>query len=139
MVLGQTGKSVRFYCGHEVDEHGLHKSQKKVEAVVNASRPDNVEQVHLFLGLVKYYHKFLPNLAIILNPLNQLLKQGKMWNWNPECEQAFTKVKELITSDMVLTHYDPKTPTTIGWHATPLRLESEPFYRILWKMAQKDR
>ena len=55
------------YCRHEVDKHGLHKTEEKVEAVVNAPRPDNVEQVHLLLGLVNYYHKFLPNLATILN------------------------------------------------------------------------
>ena len=110
------------YCRHEVDKHGLHKTQEKVEAVVNAPRPDNVEQVHLLLGLVNYYHKFLPNLATILNPLNQLLTQGKMWNWNPGCEQAFTKVKKLITSDMVLTHYDPKRPLRLACDASPVEI-----------------
>ena len=38
------------YCGHEVDWHGLHKTQ-----------------LRSFLGLVNYYHKFLPNLATTLN------------------------------------------------------------------------
>ena len=34
------------------------------------------------LELVNYYHKFLPNLATTLNPLNGLLKQGKPWKWS---------------------------------------------------------
>ena len=31
------------YCGHEVDKDGLHKTQEKVDAVVNAPRPENVQ------------------------------------------------------------------------------------------------
>ena len=45
-----------------------------------------------------------------------------MWNWNPGCEQAFTKVKKLITSDMVLTHYDPKRPLRLACDASPVEV-----------------
>ena len=96
------------YCGHEAYQHGLHKTQEKVDAVVNAPRQENIQQVRSFLGLVNYYHKFSPNLATTLNPLNRLLEQGKRWKWTAECEEAFVSVKKLIASDMVLTHYDPE-------------------------------
>ena len=56
-----------IYCGHEVDQDELYKTQEKVDAVVNAPRPKNVQQVRSFLGLVK---KFLRNLATTLHPLN---------------------------------------------------------------------
>ena len=56
-----------IYCGHEVDQDGLYKTQEKVDAVVNAPRPENVQQVRSFLGLVK---KFVRNLATTLHPLN---------------------------------------------------------------------
>ena len=108
------------YCGHKVDKHGLHKTQEKVDAVVNAPRPENVHQVRAFLGLVNHYHKFLPNLATILNPLNGLLEQGKRWKWTTECEEAFIAVKKLITSDMVLTHYDPERPLRLACDASPV-------------------
>ena len=55
------------YCGHEVHRRGLHKTQEKIHAVGNAPRPENVQQLRSFLGLVNYYHKFLPNLATTLN------------------------------------------------------------------------
>ena len=108
------------YCGHVVDEDGLHKTQEKVEAVINAPRPENVQQVRSFLGLVNYYHKFQPNLATTLHPLNQLLEQGKRWKWTTECEAAFIKVKKLMTSDMVLTHYDPGRPLRLACDASPV-------------------
>jgi hypothetical protein len=55
----------------------LHKTTEKVQAVVDAPRPTNTQQLRSFLGLVNYYHKFLPNLATILHPLNRLLEQGR--------------------------------------------------------------
>ena len=30
------------YCGHVVDHHELHKTQEKVNSVVNAPRPENI-------------------------------------------------------------------------------------------------
>lgn len=80
-----------------------------MHAVVNVPQPTNVEQVRSFLGFVNYYHKFLPNLATILHPPeSRLLEHGqKCIKWTEKCNEAFSKVKKLITSDMVLTHYDP--------------------------------
>ena len=100
------------YCGREVDRYGLHKTQELV--------PQD-QQLRSFLGLVNYYHKFLPNLATTLNPLNGLLEQGKRWKWTTECEEAFHSVKKLITSDMVLTHYDPVRPLTLAYDVSPPR------------------
>ena len=108
------------YCGHEVDKHGLHKTKEKVNAVVNAPQPTNVQQVRSFLGLINYYHKFLPNLATILHPLNHLLEHGQKWEWSNECNEAFSKVKELITSDLVLTHYNPNLPLKLACDASPV-------------------
>lgn len=82
------------YCGHVVDQDKVHKTQEKVDAVVHAPKPENVRQVRSFLGLVNYYHKFLPNLATALHPLNQLLEQSNQWKWTKECEEAFVKKKE---------------------------------------------
>ena len=108
------------YCGHVVDQDRLHKTQEKVDALVNTPRTKNVQQVRSFLGLVNYYHKFLPNLATALHPLNQLLEQGKRWKWTTECEEVFIKVKKLITSNMVLTHFDPGRPLRLACDASPV-------------------
>ena len=59
-------KEKSTFCGHDIDSEGLHKTTDKIAAVVNAPRPQNVTEVRSFLGLVNYYHKFLANLATIL-------------------------------------------------------------------------
>ena len=69
---------------------------------------------------MNYYHQFLLNLTTALHPLNQLLEQGKRWKWTTESEEAFIKVKKLITSDMVLIHYDPGRPLRLACDASPV-------------------
>ena len=58
-------------------------------------------------------------MATVLNPLNQLLEQGRKREWTKECNNAFSKVKELITSKMALTQYDPNLPLKLACGASP--------------------
>lgn len=81
------------YCGHKIDRHGLHKTEDKVEAVLKAPDTKNVSQLRSFLGLINYYHKFLPNLSTVLHPLNSLLQQNVKWKWTKNYEEAFNLVK----------------------------------------------
>ena len=108
------------YCGHDIDSNGLHKSAEKVEAVLKAPRPNDVAEVRSFLGLINYYHRFLPNLSTAVHPLNQLLEKNHKWKWTEQCEAAFHKVKEMITSEQVLTHYDPSLPLRLACDASPV-------------------
>ncbi|XP_038064022.1 uncharacterized protein K02A2.6-like [Patiria miniata] len=110
------------FCGHEITHEGLNKTQDKVHAVKNAPRPTNVSQLRSFLGLVNYYHRFLPNLSTELHPLNELLQKNHKWVWTPTCEKAFEKAKSLITADEVLTHYDPDLPVKLACDASPYGL-----------------
>jgi hypothetical protein len=107
------------YCGHIIDRHGLHKSQDKIDAVLRAPKPENVSQMRSFLGLINYYHKFLPNLSTVLHPLHGLLQLGKKWKWSKDCERAFKTAKQLITSEEVLTHFDPSLPLRLACDASP--------------------
>ena len=109
---------VQFF-GHEIDSEGLHNTQEKIEAVVNAPRPENVSQPRSFLGLVNYNNRFLPNASTVLHPLNQLLRQDSEWQWTEQCERAFTEAKRMITSEQVLTHYDPALPVRLACDASP--------------------
>lgn len=107
------------YCGHKIDKNGLHKCKDKIDAVLKAPPPQNVSQLRSFLGLVNYYRKFLPNLSSVLHPLNCLLQLGNKWHWSQDCEKAFKQAKELVTSDNVLTHYDPQVPLKLACDASP--------------------
>ena len=105
------------YCGHEISKEGLKKTKDKVEAIVKSPVPSDQTQLRAFLGLLNYYGKFLPNLSTEIKPLNELLEKNPKWVWTERCARAFEKAKELVTSDVVLTHYDPKLPVRLACDA----------------------
>jgi hypothetical protein len=67
------------YLGPEIDEKGFHPVEEKVDAVRKAPVPSNVSELRSFLGMVQYYHSFLPNLATTLAPLHKLLEKDVQW------------------------------------------------------------
>ena len=107
------------YLGHVIDKNGLHPSPSKVQAIKQAPQPTNVTELKSFLGLVNYYHKFLPNLSTSLAPLHSLLRKNSRWNWSTEHSKAFTKVKSLLQSSSLLVHYDDKKPLLLACDASP--------------------
>ncbi|XP_037512270.1 uncharacterized protein K02A2.6-like [Rhipicephalus sanguineus] len=61
------------YLGHRIDREDLHPSERKMEAIMQAPAPQNVQELRSFLGLITYYRSFLPNMSTVLAPLYQLL------------------------------------------------------------------
>ncbi len=110
-------KSVK-YLGHMIDAEGKHALTDKLEAVQNAPVPNNTTELRSFLGLLNYYRMFLPNIAMVLHPLNELLQDKRTWKWNSDCQSAFQTAKDLLTSSSVLAHYDPQHPIRLAADAS---------------------
>ena len=62
--------------GHWIDKNGISPLPQKMDAVMRAKSPTNVTELKSYLGPLNYYGKFLPNLAITLHPLHDLLQKG---------------------------------------------------------------
>ena len=78
------------YLGHTISAEGLQTSESKVSGIVKAPTPKNVSELRSFLGLVNYYHKFLPDLATMLAPLYALLqKKISCMTWGKSQDDAF--------------------------------------------------
>ena len=107
------------YLGHSVSEKGIQPTSEKVRAIREGPQPQDVSQLHSFLGMLNYYGKFIPNLATLLRPLYDLLQSAKTWSWGDSQEQAFCKAKELLSSSPLLTHYDPERPLVLSCDASP--------------------
>lgn len=64
-------------------------------------------ELRLFLGFLYYYGIFLPSLASVLHPLNDLLMADTAWSWSNECAIAFTEAEQLLVKTAVLAHFNP--------------------------------
>ena len=89
-----------------------------MKAIVDAPRPQNQQQLQSFLGLVNYYGKCISALSTITHPLNQLLCHQTKWQWSQECEKSFQKLKDQLSSDQVLVHYDSTPPVCLACDAS---------------------
>jgi hypothetical protein len=77
--------------------------EKNVDAILKMERPQNNKQLRSFIGAVNYYHDLWPRQSHILKPLTDLTGKGA-WEWRPEHEQAFKKMKALTASDVLMLY-----------------------------------
>ena len=57
------------YLGHKIDAKGIHPLPEKLQAMKAAPTPRNVSELKFYLGLLKYYGKFLPTRLQLLYQL----------------------------------------------------------------------
>jgi hypothetical protein len=63
-----------------------------------ANTNEHVQEVHIFMGLVGYYQRFVEGFSKIANPIMELQKKNKKFVWSSKCVEAFQKIKDLLTT-----------------------------------------
>jgi hypothetical protein len=75
-------------------------------------------QIRSFLGLVGYYHQFIPNFSKIAKQMRKLLEKDAKFIWSLACEEAFLILKKLLTIAQVLTQLDIERPFDVYYNAS---------------------
>ena len=118
----QFGVQSLEFLGHLVDRHGVHPLPEKVQAIRDFPRPTTQRKLREFLGLINFYHRFLPGCAKTLQPLHSLLsgpmKQGKTLMWEEGATTAFNSSKEMLAKATLLHHPKPEALTNITTDAS---------------------
>ncbi|GFQ94168.1 retrovirus-related Pol polyprotein from transposon 17.6 [Trichonephila clavata] len=97
------------YLGHIISAEGVRTDPDKISAVKNWKSPTDVHQLHSFLGLCTYYRKFVKDFSTIARPLHKLTEAKQKFIWTNECNNAFNKLKDALTSAPILAY--PETGT----------------------------
>ncbi|XP_064488368.1 uncharacterized protein K02A2.6-like [Ornithodoros turicata] len=104
---------------HRIDAEGLHPTDDKVKALLQAPSPKSKTELKAFLGMLSFYDRFLRNRAAIARDLYELLKHGNKSQWLKRHQSAFENLKKLINECTVLAHYDETNPLVIACDASP--------------------
>ena len=99
------------FLSHKITSEGILPSPERVEAIGSLPSPTSIKQLQKFIGMVNYYHRFIPKLARMLVPLHnhiatlqKLPKHRKTFSWSTECEEAFSATKEALQKATLLVH-----------------------------------
>ena len=120
-----------IFLGHILSADGISANPEKVDKVRDWLVPRNAKELHSFLGLASYYHRFIPNFTQIAKCLHQLVgptnvkkTKGKRkeatsleepkklevtipkFVWASEVQKAFDALKLVLTTAPVLGYPD---------------------------------
>ena len=105
------------FLRHQVSIHGIRPLEEKVSVIRDFPQPCSLRKLREFLGLVNFYHRFIPNCAKIMDPLNKLLsspeKDSRHLSWDEEATTAFNATKQALADATLLVHPKLHAPTCI--------------------------
>lgn len=101
------------FLGFIISVDGISMDPSKVAAIKEWATPKSALDILIFLGLANFYRRFVENYSKIATPLTNLLKKNVPFVWSSMAQKAFDTLKEKLSSDPILAHYDPTKGCTV--------------------------
>ena len=107
-VFGQA--SVK-YLGQEISAAGVRPLPSKLQSIIEVPRPNTKVELQRYLGMVNFYHRFLPGIAASLCALHSLVAAAKTAKtklvWDEAAVSSYERSKEKLFSPVLLAHPRP--------------------------------
>nr|GEW12704.1 putative reverse transcriptase domain-containing protein [Tanacetum cinerariifolium] len=91
-----------YFLGHVIDRNGVNVELARIEAIRNWVAPTTPTEVRQFLGLARYYRRFIKGFSLISKPLTKLTQKDKKYEWGKEEDKAFQLLKQKLCSASIL-------------------------------------
>jgi len=98
------------YLGFIVREFGIKLDPKKVRTIVDQPVLTNPTQIRSFLEMIGFFRNHIQGFSTITAPMTNLLAKEIPYVWGQEQQQAFERLKQVISTVPVLVHPDFNRP-----------------------------
>ena len=115
----EIGNEISF-AGFVTSSRGIKPDPNRIKALTQFLVPRDVSGVRFFLGLANQLSGFVPDFAHMSVKLRKLTSKKNAFLWSEDHPKEFEQVKSLLTSDMVVTHFNPALPVTMFTDASRL-------------------
>ena len=90
------------FLGHVVSAERIKVDPRKIEAILEWKPPRSVSEIRSFLGLAGYYRRFVEGFSMMAAPLTKLIRKGVPFVWTEKQQEAFERLKKVLTEAPVL-------------------------------------
>nr|GEZ12995.1 hypothetical protein [Tanacetum cinerariifolium] len=102
LIYSKTREEHVEHLRHVINGNGIHADPSKIEAVKNWIAPRTLYEARSFLGLARYYHRFIENFSKIAKSLTILTQKCKTFDWGEEQELTFQTLKDKLCNTPIL-------------------------------------
>nr|GFA58209.1 hypothetical protein [Tanacetum cinerariifolium] len=81
---------------------GIHVDPAKIESVKDWASPKSPMEIHQFLGLARYYQRFIEGFLNIAKPMAKLTQKKVKFEWGDKQEALFQLLKQKLCSVPIL-------------------------------------
>ncbi|KAL5510849.1 hypothetical protein EMCRGX_G006458 [Ephydatia muelleri] len=100
-------------------DYGLVVNVSKLSVITGYPQPETVKALQEFVGMVNFYHRFIPAAAQLMSPLFEALtSQTKTLVWNDTTTQAFDNIKKALAKATLLAHPQHDAPISLTTDAS---------------------
>jgi hypothetical protein len=92
------------YLDYWITRKGIQPIHKKVEAILKIKAPTTRKELRQFIGIVNYYRDMWFFRSELLAPLTSLTSSKVKFEWLPAHQLAFTKIKMVIETEVLLSY-----------------------------------
>ncbi|XP_073462540.1 uncharacterized protein [Aquarana catesbeiana] len=103
-------KETIYFLGLVISTKGVAMDPQKVKAILDWPAPSDKKGIQRFIGFSNFYRRFIKNFSAIIAPITQLTRLHSRFQWSPEAQTAFDRLKTVFVSAPVLQHPDPTLP-----------------------------
>ena len=115
--------------GHRISTRGIEVDKENIEAIEKLPPPSSVKGIRSFLGHVEFYRRFIKDFSRIAKPLSNFLVQGTPFDFDEQCVQAFSILKDRLVSAPIVAAPDWDLPFELMCDASD--------YEIITVLGQK--
>eukprot|EP00253_Pinus_taeda_P009607 PITA_09607 len=88
--------------GHTISQQGLQVDPNKIAIIQKVPPPQKVRDVQSFLGLARFYRRFIKDFSKLALPLFGLLGKDVEFKWTDDYQRALDELKDKLVSAPIL-------------------------------------
>ena len=85
-----------------ISKKGIEVDPAKAKAIIDMPPPTNLKELRSLQGRIQSIRRFISNLAMRCEPFNHLLRKEVKFEWGPECQLSFERIKQYLLNPPVL-------------------------------------